>query len=78
MRQNGGEVIFDWPGAKGHRHGDNILGSSTRMSHEQRKEILLNKQNYIGKRAELRFFGLSDTGIPRSPVVVGFRSTFEE
>lgn len=68
-----GEVIFDWPGAKGHRAGDNILGSSTRMSHEQRKEILLNKKNYIGKKAELRFFGLSDTGVPRFPVVVGFR-----
>lgn len=44
-----------------------------KFSHEERKEFLLNKNNYIGQTAEIRFFEYSDEGIPRFPVCVGFR-----
>lgn len=44
-----------------------------KFSHAEREEILANKQNYIGKMAEVRFFEYTDAGIPRFPVCVGFR-----
>lgn len=44
-----------------------------RFSHAEREEILLNKKDYIGKTAEIRFFEYSDDGIPRFPVCVGIR-----
>jgi len=47
--------------------------SGMKFSHVQRAEILTNKSDYIGRIAEIRFFELSDTGIPRFPVCYGFR-----
>jgi DNA ligase-1 len=44
-----------------------------KYSHEERKEFLKNKKNYIGKTAEVRFFEYSEDGIPRFPVMVGIR-----
>jgi len=70
---NQGTCIFDWKGAKGHIKGDDILGCGMKFSHEEREEFLKNKENYIGKIAELRFFEYSDEGVPRFPVMIGFR-----
>ena len=72
-RPEWGQAIYAWPGAKGHVMGDDILGSGMKLSHEERKEWLRNKQNYIGKTAEVRFFQYSDTGVPRFPVTYGIR-----
>ena len=47
--------------------------ASPKLSHEEREELLRNKENYIGQTAEIRFFEYSDDGIPRFPVCVGFR-----
>jgi DNA ligase-1 len=44
-----------------------------KFSHAEREEILTNKENYIGKKAEIRFFEYTDSGLPRFPVCVGFR-----
>lgn len=44
-----------------------------KYSHEERKNFLDNKDTYIGSTAEIRFFELSDEGIPRFPVMVGIR-----
>lgn len=44
-----------------------------KFSHADREEILTNKENYIGKMAEIRFFEYTDGGLPRFPVCVGFR-----
>lgn len=49
------------------------FGCGMKFSHEQRKEILKNKDQYIGQMAEVRFFEYSNDGIPRFPVCVGFR-----
>lgn len=47
--------------------------AGTKMSHDARKDLLLNKKDYIGKTAEIRFFEYSEDGIPRFPVCVGIR-----
>lgn len=44
-----------------------------KMTEDQKREILLNKKDYIGMMAEIRFFEYTDDGIPRFPVVVGVR-----
>lgn len=57
--------------------GDNIwvqnFNCGMKFSHAEREEILTNKENYIGKMAEVRFFEYTDGGLPRFPVCVGFR-----
>lgn len=63
-----GTPIFDWPGAK-----DDVLNAGTRLTHEMREDLLKNKENYIGKTAELRFPEYYNTGVPRFPVMVGIR-----
>jgi ATP-dependent DNA ligase len=47
--------------------------AGTKIPHEQRKNLLKDKNEFIGKTAELRFFEYSDTGVPRFPVMVGLR-----
>lgn len=49
------------------------FSSGMRFSHEERREWLTNKDQYIGKTGELRFFEYTDDGIPRFPVTVGIR-----
>lgn len=44
-----------------------------KFSHFDRKMILAMKEEYIGKKAEIRFFEYTDGGLPRFPVCVGFR-----
>jgi len=68
-----GYFIFDWPGAKGHPLGDDILGCGMKYSHSEREYMLNHKEEYIGKKAELRFFEYSDDGVPRFPVAIGTR-----
>lgn len=51
----------------------NIFGCGMKFSHKKREEILINKNNYIGKTAEVRFFEFSENGIPRFPVCIGTR-----
>lgn len=57
--------------------GDNVwvqtFNCGMKFSHAEREEILTNKHNYIGQKAEIRFFEFTDAGIPRFPVCVGFR-----
>jgi ATP-dependent DNA ligase len=68
-----GAFVFEWKGAKGHPLGEDLLGCGMKFSHKERIDILLNKEDYIGKTAELRFFEYSDDGVPRFPVAVGIR-----
>jgi DNA ligase-1 len=44
-----------------------------KYSHKDREEFLKNKQNYIGKIANIRFFEYTDDGLPRFPVMFGIR-----
>ena len=44
-----------------------------KVSHEEREQMLIDKDKYIGQTAEVRFFEYTDDGIPRFPVFVGVR-----
>lgn len=44
-----------------------------KYSHKERVDFLKNKDKYIGKIAEIRFFEWTDDGLPRFPVMVGMR-----
>lgn len=68
QRPEEGYPTFYWEGAV-----DDTLTTGMKFSHEERKEFLRNKDKYIGKTAEIRFFEYSDTGVPRFPVCVGLR-----
>jgi DNA ligase-1 len=45
--------------------------AGVKMSHEDREDLLTNKDKYIGKIANIRYFELTDDGIPRFPVMIG-------
>lgn len=47
--------------------------ATPKMSHKEREELLTNKDYYIGKTAEIRYFEETDGGLPRFPVFVGIR-----
>ena len=57
-----------WCDTKKTRFNSNIKGSFEYLA-----EILQNKEDYIGKKATIRFFQLTPDGIPRFPFAVGFR-----
>lgn len=67
-RPTHGKPIFEWEGAV-----NNELGAGLSISHEEAEDLLANKAEHIGKTCELRFFEYSDTGVPRHPVMHGFR-----
>jgi len=48
------------------------FSSGMRMTHEEKKDLLINKKNYVGKICEIRFFETTDDGLPRFPVLTGF------
>lgn len=54
-----------------HKGGE--FKASLKGSHTERKELLTNKDDYIGQTAEIRFFEYTDGGLPRFPVCVGMR-----
>ncbi len=68
QRPTWGKPIFHWEGAE-----NDELGAGMAYSHEEREEFLRNKEKYIGKMAELRFFEYSEEGVPRFPVMYGIR-----
>lgn len=63
-----GFPVFHWPGAK-----NDELKAGVKMSHTDRELFLQRKEKFIGDTVELRFFEYSDTGVPRFPVMVGYR-----
>jgi len=64
-RPEHGQFICEYKGS--------TFGCGMKFSHEERKNILVNASDYIGKTAEIRFFEYSEDGIPRFPVCVGIR-----
>ena len=57
-----------WCDDQGKEFNSNIKGSFDYL-----KEVLDNKEDYIGKQATIRYFQLTPDGIPRFPFAVGFR-----
>ena len=68
-RPTHGKPIFFWEGAENNR-----IGAGISLSHAEAEDLLANKAEHIGKACELRFFEYSDTGVPRHPVMYGFRN----
>ena len=52
---------------------DITFRAGTKMSHDEREDLLQNKGNFIGQTGEVRFFEWTDEGLPRFPILVGFR-----
>ena len=50
-----------------------LFSTGMKFSHAERQQILIDKADYIGQTAEIRFFEYTDDGLPRFPVCVGFR-----
>ena len=50
-----------------------VVKTGARLSHEEREDILTNKEEYIGKTAEVRYFETTDDGSLRFPVFCGVR-----
>lgn len=67
-RPTHGKPLFFWEGAENNR-----IGAGISLSHDEAEDLLANKAEHIGKACELRFFEYSDTGVPRHPVMYGFR-----
>ena len=65
VKTSWGKPVFELNGKR--------FESGMKYSHAEREEFLVNKSNYIGKVAEVRFFEYSDNGIPRFPVMYGIR-----
>lgn len=47
--------------------------TGSKISHEDRKDLLTNKHKYIGKTAEIRYFEETDKGALRFPIFMGIR-----
>jgi DNA ligase-1 len=65
-RPEWGQPVFNLNGKE--------FSSGLRYSHQERREFLINKDQYIGKTAEIRFFEYTHDGLPRFPVMVGIRN----
>lgn len=53
------------------KHNGQTFKANPKMSHEERRDLLINKADYIGKTANIRYFELTDGGLPRFPVFIG-------
>jgi len=65
VNDNHGTPWFEYNGKK--------FKAGCKLSHYDRELLLLNKTKYIGKMGEIRYFELTDDGIPRFPIFHGFR-----
>jgi len=55
------------------KSGEQIFNCGMKFSHAEREDILRNRVEYIGLKAEIRFFEYTDGGLPRFPICHGFR-----
>jgi len=53
--------------------GDQTFDATPKMSHEKKKELLKNKDFYIGKTAVIKHWGFTEKGLPRIGVYKGYR-----
>ena len=50
-----------------------VFKATPKMSHAEREQLLIDKEDYIGKQGEFRYFEETDDGLPRFPVFKGLR-----
>ena len=51
----------------------NLQKSGAKLSHEDREDLLTNKDQYIGRMGEFKYFEETDEGFMRFPVFLGLR-----
>jgi len=51
----------------------NLQKTGAKLSHEDREDLLTNKDDYIGRMGEFRYFEETDAGLMRFPVFLGVR-----
>jgi DNA ligase-1 len=73
QRPNWGVPVLKYLNHKMSGFTEKIFRAGMKYSHKEREEFLTNKDDYIGKTAEIRFFEWTDDGLPRFPVMVGIR-----
>lgn len=67
---NHGRPVVEWVAS----NGETVrFACGTKMTHKQREDLLKNKDKYIGKTAEVRYFEEYESGVPRFPQMVGIR-----
>lgn len=64
-RPTQGVPVLEWKGKQ--------FSAGCKLTHKERENLLINKNQYIGQTAEIRYFEETDDGLPRFPVLVGFR-----
>jgi ATP-dependent DNA ligase len=52
---------------------ENEFSARPAMKEEQREQIWRNQEDYLGKTGTVKYFELTDDGLPRFPSLVGFR-----
>lgn len=65
QRPEWGKPIFELNGKE--------FSAGMKYSHEDRIDFLKNKSTYIGTTAEIRYFEMTDGGLPRFPTMWGIR-----
>ena len=55
------------------KFNDKLQKTGAKLSHADREDLLTNKDDYIGKTAEIRYFEETDEGLMRFPVYHGIR-----
>lgn len=70
-RPEWGRPVVEWTAPNGEVVR---FACNPKMTHEQKEDLLKNKDKYIGKTAEVRYFEEYESGVPRFPVMVGIRN----
>ncbi len=52
---------------------NNVFSATPKWTENEKKQLWIDKENYIGKYATVTFFSKSDKEIPRFPILIGFR-----
>lgn len=51
----------------------NRFSATPKWTEKEKKQLWIDKENYIGKYATVTFFSKSEKNIPRFPILIGFR-----
>lgn len=57
--------------------GEKTFNARPSMSHDRLLEIWENQKDYIGKKASVKFFEKTNSGIPRFPILIGIREEWD-
>lgn len=65
-----GQAVITYKSSKGHHPDKPTFASRPRGTDEYRRYLVANKSKYIGKKGTVRYFELTEYGIPQFPVTI--------